>query len=401
MGEIFFSVERVPRIGEESLGSLTVTQRFAEEEAGLGRGLLIGSCRPDSLIRHVACAIWNSQPCSTVVVTNSYADAEAICDQLLERRVQCWQAVRNRRAGKGKTGASVQIAVPEKLYLLDRKVREAIIAPIILHVVDPPGLMSSVSLIQAGAVLYRGDNIARFKATCEPREIIPYVIVWTRQICPSFLPSRLSRFMGVDAWHYADGRTLRTAAFSEVTAGDALAQPHGAHWLDEEVHAAYVGNAPLFLVPGDRGVDAEREVLSLSEIHGYPSVDVDSILVAGGITRGSTLLPMRKAKAIRNELARAIRSENRRVVVLIKTWLLWKTLGPGHVIKLLARTAGASTLVVPIPHSEHIRRLKKAVAEYWSAEKRKPVLADTRRYPNEEPEDVHAGRRQGPSHGTK
>jgi hypothetical protein len=209
-------VERITRIGNKSLGELFLTDDVVASEAAMGRGLLIGACREERFISHICYALRNALPSKSVVVAFSYALSEEIAEKLrLEHNLIVWQAIRNRRRGKGNDMAPIQIGVPEKLYILDRRVRNEDYDPSFIHVVDPDASLVRANFSYDGVVTYRPSNVARHKAICEANGSTPYVLFWTKESCGSLMASHLCQVAGLDAWLYANGRTLRTAAFTD------------------------------------------------------------------------------------------------------------------------------------------------------------------------------------------
>lgn len=210
-------VERITRIGNKLLGDFLVTDDVVAKEAGLGRGLLIGDCLKDRLTSHVCYAVRNALPSKSVVVPFSYALSEEIGETLqMQHKLAVWQVIRNSRTGKGNASASIQIAIPEKLFLIDKRVQDEAYRPSFIHVVDPPALLDRRKVSITGDLRCRGTNVARHKAVCGANGVIPYVILWTTKGCGCFMSSHLCKVMGVDVWLYANGRTLRTAAFADL-----------------------------------------------------------------------------------------------------------------------------------------------------------------------------------------
>ncbi len=215
MPKVILAVQRITRIGNKPLAELFLTDDVAASEAGMGRGLLIGNCLEGRLTSHICHALCNALPLKSVVVTFSYALSQEIAETLRsEHSLGAWQAIRNKRKGKGSSAESVQIAVPEKLYIVDKHVRNEEYDPNFIHVVDPAGSLDRASPSLAGNLRYRASNIARHKAVCEANGSTPYVLLWTAESCGSFIPSHICRVMGLDAWYYANGQTLRTAGFA-------------------------------------------------------------------------------------------------------------------------------------------------------------------------------------------
>jgi hypothetical protein len=221
--KVIFAVQRITRIGSKPLEYLLLTDDVFTREAGMGRGLLIGNCTKDRLIGHICHALCNALPLKSVVVTHSYELSEEIAEKLHSEHGVCvWQAVRHKRKGKGSSTESVQITIPEKLYIVSKHVCNEDYNPSFIHVVDPPGSLDRSSLSLSGNLRYRASNIARHKAVCEANGSIPYVLLWTTEICGSFIPSHMCSVMGLDAWYYANGQTLRTAGVRDLMGKDQI-----------------------------------------------------------------------------------------------------------------------------------------------------------------------------------
>jgi len=298
--------QRVTRIGGARLETLTVSTDTAADEAGIGRGLYIGNCPDGRIVTQLCYAIRNALPSSSVVVPCSYELSEQIASKLEELRIDCWRAIRDSRDGVGDGGAPVQIAIPEKLFLLDARVRKGH-SPAFMHVVAPQGHVNSYSR-ELGGRRCRADNISRYKAVCEANGVSPYAIFWTAQPCACLSTSRLNRSMGVDAWIYVDGRTVRCACFAEVPQEESQAR---SHWLDSHVHRAHVSGSRIVIVFGGSNGEASWAVKDLARLRDYPVIDVSQLPGLDRIKSDPQFLEQ-GCKQLRN----AVQRENRQVTVL-------------------------------------------------------------------------------------
>ena len=213
--KIILSVQRVTRIADRPLEQLFLTDDVVAREASIGRGLLIGNCYKDRLINHICHALCNALPLKSVVVTCTYELSDEIAGTLKsEYGVSSWQAIRHKRQGNGSPSESIQITVPEKLNIVDKHIRNEEYHPNFIHVVDPTGSLDRVTPSLVGNFRHRTNNITRLKAVCEVKNSIPYILLWTTENCGSFILTNMCKVMGLHAWYFANGQTLRTAGFS-------------------------------------------------------------------------------------------------------------------------------------------------------------------------------------------
>jgi len=206
---------RIARIGHKVLGDVILTSAMAAEEAEMSRGLFIGNCRDRRLISHLCRAVHNALPRKSVIVSLSYAEAEEIANTFsVKPHIEIWESTRKGRTGRGNPFASVQITVLEKLFLVDRRVRGGEFRPSFIHLVGMSSRSFCPHLHVTRDLIRRLQNLARHKAVCHANGINPYVVLWTPESCAALLPTRLCSAMGVEAWLYADGHSLRTASFA-------------------------------------------------------------------------------------------------------------------------------------------------------------------------------------------
>jgi hypothetical protein len=207
-------------VTENDLGDVFVTEMSAAEEACQGRGLLITNCREERLIPHLCHAIRNSLPLRSIVVPLSHIVVEEIATTLeTQHKLSVWRTAHDTEGGIGLVAAAIWVTVPENLAVLDRHARSKIGPPDIIHVVNlalPAVAIHRFSI--CGPSRYRLSDIGRHKAACQANGATPYVIVWTPEGCQELPYRYLCQAIGVDAWLYADGRTLRTAAFNDRAA---------------------------------------------------------------------------------------------------------------------------------------------------------------------------------------
>lgn len=215
IGRPLLAVRRITRSGSRTLENMIITTTTAQADAHAGRGLLLGSCRANRLISHVCFVVQNALPLRSVVVVCSSDIGEDIGNALeASHRVEVWHALFKGSKGEGPSRASVQVALPETLVQIDRKVRSRQYLPDFIHVIDLPGCANILSPSTARDFVRRGHTVARHKATCHARGACPYMVVWTTDTCDWVPRARLCNIMGVEGWLYADGRTLRSAAFA-------------------------------------------------------------------------------------------------------------------------------------------------------------------------------------------
>lgn len=342
MVQTILSVERTTRNGDRELGPLLVTTDHAIEEAGMGRALYVGMCPKNWLVTHLVHAIRNAQPSACIVIPHSYALGDEVREQLTKWGILCWSARRGNAKGNGDPGSSVHICIPEKLYMLQTQL-ESGLHPLIFHVVDPHGLMESPSLKYRGEFQARAQNVSQLKAFCEALGISPYVIVWTHQACDSRFQSDLCKLMGVDAWIYADGRTLRTASFApETGSGTAVDQKH--HWLDPYVHQAHANGSGIVLVHGGGDGRPGTAIADLAQCHGYPVINLATVVHPEAILANARAVEDAKL-AIRRSLQRF----NRQVCVLAGIESLWLTLPEQTTLELLSQGRSFTTVVAAVP----------------------------------------------------
>lgn len=215
MSQTILAVQRITRIGSNELEPFVLTAEVALKEAGIGRGLLISDCIESRLTCHISYTVCNALPFHSVLVPFSYELSDEIGESLAaDHRLDIWRSMRGKRRGKGCPSAPIQLAIPEKLFLIDRRVNEKVCKPYFIHVIDPLGLLDRGTTSHNGGIQYRASNVGRHKAVCQANGLSPYLIFWTTKNSGCFAQSHLAGLMGVDAWFYADGRTLRTAAFA-------------------------------------------------------------------------------------------------------------------------------------------------------------------------------------------
>ena len=357
---MIFSVTRIPRLGQEELGDIRVTEEFASEEAGLGRGLLIGGCCETAVLRHASQAAMNGWSADVVLVPSSYDALDVLAEAFTREGVDFWTIRRDGRDGAGKATAKIQVAVPERLYLVGKHVESADFQPTYIHVVDPTWHLRSEFGNPYGSISCRGDNVARFKAGCEAKGVAPYAIFWTCEPPASILSSALCKMMGVDALCYGDGKSVRTASFCKRPLVCNAPVREVSHWLEDHIHGAFVRRPALLLVLKTHRMDPSHEVGELARIHGYPCVDAGNCLVTSGIDRSDAPFGEHDLAAFGEAVADAVRRKNRQVTVLLGLGNLWDRIGEDHVIRLLADAARHSVLVIAVSSDSSRRSLLAA-----------------------------------------
>lgn len=201
---------RTNRRGDCVLGLCRLDTVAATSEASSARGVLIGNCERTSLVRHLTQAVRNT-PGHVTIVPATYQIANHIAEELWDMGIESWQARCGCSVGLGRPGASVQIAIPEKLFLVGRRVRQGIHQPELIFVVDPDSYLDRrVTWKERQGC--RGQNVRRFKATCWATGSRAAILLWTVKEPVSFSPEVLGSIYGLDAWMSLDGRSLRTAA---------------------------------------------------------------------------------------------------------------------------------------------------------------------------------------------
>jgi len=203
-----FSVQRTTRLGDKQLERVEVTIDRILDEAGMGRGLFIGRCSLRTLVARVATLVANSGSLPSVVAAWSYDACEEIGERLAREGVRFWQAERGRRSAPHPVEGPVMLAVPEKLYLVDACVTQGPFRPYVIHVLDRDELVIQRTSRGKARPTCRASNVGRFKAVCQAQGKIPYVVVWSTEGCACCLQSHLCKAMDVEAWLWADGRTL-------------------------------------------------------------------------------------------------------------------------------------------------------------------------------------------------
>jgi len=373
-------VERITRVGNRPLGDFVATDDVVAKEAGIGRGLLIGDCLEDRLTGHVCYAVRNALPSKSVIVPFSYALSEEIAETLqMGHDLAVWQATRNSRKGKGNATASIQIAIPEKLFLVDKRVRDEAYRPSFIHVVDPPALLDRRNISITGALRYRASNVARHKAICEANGAIPYVLLWTTEGCGAFPQAHLCKVMGVDAWLYASGQTLRTAAFADLRTAEMLFTAKKSHWLDKWVHEAYISRSGIVVVCGGKNNNAQKDLRELAETHGYPIVDISQVVASDGIYGKK-----RSSEEIQRTIREAVHKHNRQVTVLTGTKSVWNTMDDTIALELFSQVSEFTTIVMAAPPDRSAKSLSLA-ASMLSKDKMRglsPIIVDCSRQRN-------------------
>jgi len=367
-------VKRVTRMANTEVELFELTNEIASKEAGIGRGLMIGNCVKNRLSSHISFAVSNCLPAQSVVVPFSYDLSNEIADRVSEDRgVDIWMATRDSRKGEGHLGATVQIAIPEKLFLIEKGIRKGLWKTEFIHVVDPPGLLDTTRDQSRDEVWSRGTNIARHKAVCEANGTSPYVIYWTCENCGSFTRLHFCGLMGVDAWLYADGKTLRTAAFRGIGPAESGLRGKRSHWLDEWVHKAFVSGCGVVVVCRGKKESADLPVRELADLRGYPVVSLAKLVGRGGLIRNEDL-----ERDILKVFRKSLWESNRQVTILTDADFVWKALGEETTLRLLLRHRGLTTVVVGVP-SDRTKKVVSAAAARLFRERIidfEPVIVD-------------------------
>ena len=357
MAQPILVVKRVTRIADKEVELFELTNETASKEAGIGRGLMIGNCVKNRLSSHVSFAVSNCLPAQSVVVPFSYDLSSEIADRISEDRgVDIWMATRNSRKGEGPLGATVQIAIPEKLFLIEKRIREGLWKAEFIHVVDPSGRLDATRVQSRNEVRSRGTNIARHKAVCEANGRSPYVIYWTCGNCGSFTHLHLCGLMGVDAWLYADGKTVRTAAFRGIVPGESGSRRKRSHWLDEWVHKAFVSGCGVVVVCRGTKESAESPIRELADLRGYPVVSIAKLVGRVGVPRNEYL-----EQDVLKVFRKSVWESNRQVTILTDADFVWRALGEETTLRLLLRQRGLTTVVVGAP-SDRTKKVVSAAA---------------------------------------
>jgi hypothetical protein len=215
MDQLILAATKISRMGGKVLGDIILSNVMAAKEAQISRGLFIENCRVSRLISHLCHAVRNALPQKSVIVTLSYSEAEDIADSFcVNNDIVVWESTRKGRIGKGDPASPVQIVVLEKLFLVDKRVRSCEFTSNFIHLIGMSSKVICPHLRITKDLVRRLRNLARHKAVCHASGIDPYVILWTPERCAALSPKRLCSAIGIEAWFYADGQTLRTASFA-------------------------------------------------------------------------------------------------------------------------------------------------------------------------------------------
>lgn len=202
---------------EKDLGELFITDTIAVEESRKNRGLLIANCREGQLMARLCQALRNSLPLRSVVVPLSHIVVEDIAATLeIQYGLSIWRTAHDTERGIGALASPIWVTIPENLTILARHVRSKVHCPDIIHVVNlalPGVAIHRLSI--CGQSRYRALDVGHHKAACQANGLMPYVIVWTPEECRGVPQRYLCQALGVDAWLYVDGSTLRTAVFKD------------------------------------------------------------------------------------------------------------------------------------------------------------------------------------------
>jgi hypothetical protein len=204
--------------GRRNLGLLRVTDEHSRSEAQIHRGLFLSGCRPESMLRHVVYAAANALPAESVIAASSYDFVEEIGELIGEMGSPVWRGARLPETDEGSESAAVHVAVPEQLPLISSRIRSRSFVPRYLHIVDPRGSLSIAPIGGPNRGIPRANAIGVQRAEWAVSEIRPYVILWTCHSSRGMNTRCWARSAGIDAWRYADGRTLRTASAGRLCA---------------------------------------------------------------------------------------------------------------------------------------------------------------------------------------
>ena len=134
------------------------------------------------------------------------------------RGCPAWEVGPGPTAAEEPPRASIAIAAPEDLHVLDKAAQAGTLLPEFIHVVDPSGMLPSQSRGPRRRGASRQSTVAKYGATCTAAGSRPYVTLWTLCNPMSRSPSALGKAAGVEAWQYADGRTIRMGPVAKACA---------------------------------------------------------------------------------------------------------------------------------------------------------------------------------------
>jgi len=209
MTRTFLSARRIARTTKKDLGDVAITESDIAHEADAGRGLLIAGCREEELLSHVCNTIRHSPRLRSLVVPLSHMVVEEIA-QMLEtpHGPHVWRTAQEKQEGIGNLWAPIWITIPENLADLSNCDESGSLRPSVIHVVDLALCVAIPGLSLCGRACYRAFAVGRYKAACQAHNVVPYVVLWTPEECP-YIPYRyLCQAVGLEAWLYADGRSL-------------------------------------------------------------------------------------------------------------------------------------------------------------------------------------------------
>src|SRR5689334_18369171 len=235
MATPFLLAERVTREGRR-LGVKALTVDAVKDIADSGQGFIIGNCSADGLQRHIPHVCRNALPNRTLVACHSYEFASNLFERPSWNGAQRCALLRENRGAAGVSKAPILVTVIEKLYSLRKLARDRQYLPSLLHLVDPHGI--SIRTADTGEFCgARAQAISRFRAAClaAGHQVAP--MLWTTAPCGAFSRESLCELMGVEAFIYLDGSTLRSASLLKCEA-DATSDARIEHPLDNSVTAA-------------------------------------------------------------------------------------------------------------------------------------------------------------------
>lgn len=207
MGRPILSVPLVTKVGQRDLTTLVVTPQIAAEEAGIGRGLHIGSCPAEKMLGHVSRAVANSVKEHCIIVAPTAIHCESVQSELDDRGIR---ASCTHQRGHARDCVRVVVSVPERLTAIKDWWQNGF-RPLMVHVIDPPGAMVKYDHLTH---CVPASKVFWVKSTYEGHRILPYVIYWTEEECRVFDFRTCSNYLGVDGFRYGNGRKVRTASLA-------------------------------------------------------------------------------------------------------------------------------------------------------------------------------------------
>lgn len=359
MSQPILVAERITRDGK-GLGSFTLTLDTARGLADGGQGVIVGNCPQDRMVRHIPHACRNALPACTLVACHSYEFASDLNDEASWQGTPMSSWLFESRFTLKPPNSRVLLTVPEKLYQLRRTARQRAYLPDLLFLVDPNGITirrSSCEEFQGS----RAQVVSKFRSACLAINHQTTPILWTSAPCGAFVHDRLCELMGVEAFLYLDGGTLRTASMNGLASSEEAGK-RGHHTLDNDLTVAGAQGRRLLLVVGSTATQNENLVRQLGETRGYPILDAASV-ISQVRAEPSRIKDARFVSVLRSAITRELRRVNKRVVVLLGVADAVRRCGVHNTLWALSDNEVRTLLVVPSPLSWSTAEAMKAIEE--------------------------------------